>query len=68
MWEKVMLEIIWLTQSVLFRMHCGNTTVAFKKMLNKNEVIEEDMELTLSVISEDFMVTKDKVKYWVMDC
>lgn len=67
MWEKVMLEIIRLTQSVLFRIHCRNTTVAFKQMLNKNEAIEDDMELTLNVISADFMVITDKFIYWVMD-
>lgn len=51
MQEKVMVEIIWLTQSVLFRIHCRNTPVAFKRML-KNYIIEEDMELTLNVIQK----------------
>lgn len=46
-----MSEIIWLTQSGLFRIHCRNAAAAFKEMLNK-KTIEEDMELTLNVIQK----------------
>jgi len=54
--EKVMVEIIWLTQSVLFRIHSRNTTVAFKRMLKKIISNRKRHGVDIECNTEDFIV------------